>query len=75
MMQHEQTKCVKPGIQHINSLLVIFHGSFYTAIDNKCKDELLAKTMMLQDNRGKPPKKRTKRNYVRFQKRLKTVKI
>lgn len=49
------------------------HPSFYTVIDNIRKDETLVKTMMLQDDRGEPPKKRTKRNYVRLQKRLKNL--
>ena len=49
------------------------HPSFYTAIGNIRKDEAIVKTMMLQDDRGKPPKKRRKRNYARIQKRLKTL--
>ena len=35
------------------------HPSFYTVIGNIRKDEALVKTMMLQDDRDKPPKKRT----------------
>ena len=49
------------------------HPSFYTAVDNIRKDEALVKTMMLQADRGEPPKKRRKRNHVRMQKRLKTL--
>ena len=49
------------------------HPSFFNVIDNIRKDETLVKTMMLQDDRGEPPKKRIKRNYVGLQKRLKAL--
>ena len=49
------------------------HPSFYNVIDNIRKDEALVKTMMLQDDTGEPPYKKTKRNYVCLQKHLKSL--
>ena len=49
------------------------HISFYTLIDSIRKDDTLVKTMILQDERGKYPRKRAKRNYVTLQKGLKNL--
>ena len=50
------------------------HPSFYTTIDNIRKDEAIVKTMILQDDRGEPPKKRIQRHYApRIQRRWKAL--
>ena len=47
------------------------HPSFYTAIDNIRKDEAIVKTMILQDDRGEPPKKENKEKLCWYSECLK----
>ena len=46
------------------------HPTIWRAIDSLRKDQAMASTLLLRDNRGEPPAKRVRRNTVKLQSKL-----